>query len=59
LVLDVFPATNLDIVQGVDCWALGHATASVFHMMRILETGLRWIAEDCDVPFEVESWHHY
>ncbi len=39
-VIGSFPSTFPDIRAAVDCWALGHGTASVFHCMRILEYGL-------------------
>jgi len=43
-VISAFPNAEYDIFSAVDCYALEHATASVFHSMRIAEIGLRAIA---------------
>jgi hypothetical protein len=45
-----FGSARPDIEAGVDCFALGHPTASVFHMMRVAEFGLRGIARERKVP---------
>jgi len=39
-----FPATHREIFDAVDCYALGHNTASVFLSMRVAEHGLRALA---------------
>lgn len=54
--LKSFPSAEEDILAGVDLWALGHATASVFHFMRVLEHGLRALAKDVGINFDVQSW---
>ena len=41
-----FKSAKLEIVSGVDCYALGHNTACVFHMCRVCEIGLRAIAKE-------------
>ena len=41
-----FPSAVPDIISGVDCYALGHNTACVFHMSRIAEIGLRAIGRE-------------
>ncbi|WP_147283650.1 hypothetical protein [Bosea caraganae] len=51
-----FPSAAADIRNGVDLWALGHGTASVFHFMRVLEHGLRALANDVGKSFDVQSW---
>lgn len=45
----------------MDCWALGHSTASVFHFMRVAEIGLRSLARERQVtiprrPLEWANW---
>jgi hypothetical protein len=44
--LDNFKSAANDILAGVDCWALGHGTASIFHLMRTAEYGLRALARE-------------
>lgn len=57
-VISAFPHTWKDIQAGVDCWALGHSTASVFHFMRVLEHGLRALAVDVGKTFDIQQWHN-
>lgn len=45
----------------VDCWALDHPTASVFHSMRVVEHGLRALARERKIkvknrPIEWATW---
>jgi hypothetical protein len=59
--LVAFPTAKPDIEAGVDCFALGHATASVFHMMRVAEYGLRGLAKERKItlpsgPIEWATW---
>lgn len=53
-----FPSSQPDILATVDLWALGHATASVFHSMRILEHGLRSLAADVGLTFDIQNWQN-
>ncbi|SFJ08190.1 hypothetical protein SAMN05216304_104359 [Bosea sp. OK403] len=53
-----FPSTKKDVYCAVDLWALGHNTASVFHLMRVLEYGLRAMANDVNANFEYENWQN-
>jgi hypothetical protein len=53
-----FPETERDIMEGVDCWALEHSTACVFHVMRILENGLTVLAVDLGVDPGFENWQN-
>lgn len=39
-----FPSTLIDIEEGANCYALGRNTSTVFHLMRVLEIGLRALA---------------
>jgi hypothetical protein len=57
-VLDKFPSSKSDVFAGVDLWALGHSTASVFHFMRVLEHGLRALAKDVGKSFEIQNWQN-
>ncbi|MDP1555193.1 MAG: hypothetical protein Q8L84_07020 [Hyphomonas sp.] len=52
-----FPSVRADVFAAVDCWALGHGTASVFQCMRVLEHGLAALAEDVGEGMDVDTWH--
>jgi len=57
-----FPTSEKEITTGVDCYALGHNCASVFHMMRVAEIGLRALARERKVvfpkhPLEWAEWN--
>jgi hypothetical protein len=57
-VLQSFTSAEEDIRAAVDLWALGHATASVFQFMRVLERGLRILARDVGITFDVQNWQN-
>ena len=46
-----FESAKEEIDSGVDCYALEHHTACVFHMMRVAEHGLRALARSLKVSF--------
>lgn len=61
--IDAFPSAEKEIEEGVDCYALGHNAACVFHMARVGEIGLRTIARERgiknvrkNVPVEWATW---
>lgn len=56
--LNVFHNIEIDVFCAVDCYALCHETASVFHCMRILEVGLRALAADVGLAFELQQWQN-
>lgn len=45
-----FPSASFDIEEAATCYGLGRDTASVFHLMRAVETGLRAIAASLGLP---------
>jgi hypothetical protein len=49
--LSAFPSVKPEIDAGVDCYALEHNAASVFHMMRVSEIGMRALARERQVSF--------
>jgi hypothetical protein len=57
-VLEKFPSAKVDIFAATDLWAMGHFTASVFHSMRILEHGLRALARDVGLSFDIQNWQN-
>lgn len=61
-VIAKFRSCEEDARAAVDCWALGHGTASVFHSMRVAEKGLHALARERRValpkgrPLEYGEW---
>lgn len=62
-ICDKFPSVKADALAGVDCWAMGQNTASVFHLMRVAERGLRILAKERRIrtvrrnrPLEWADW---
>lgn len=53
-----FPSSCCDIHAAIDLWALGHYTASVFHLMRVLECGLRVLAKELGKNFDIQNWQN-
>jgi hypothetical protein len=49
--LKAFPSIGSEIDAGVDCYALGHNVACVFHIMRAAEIGMRALAREREVSF--------
>jgi hypothetical protein len=49
-----FPSAAFEIDEAGKCLAFGRATASVFHLMRILEIGIRSIARGLEIPDPVK-----
>jgi hypothetical protein len=52
-----FEDSGKDIAAAARCFAMDVWTACVFHSMRVLEHGLRAMAERFEVSFTVDSWH--
>lgn len=53
-----FPSAEADIKAAVDLWALYHSTASVYHLMRVLEHGLKALATDLGKTFDIQNWQN-
>ena len=59
LVAKRFSAANKDISAASRCFALDEGTACVFHLMRVLELGLKALAADVGLPTDAvarEQW---
>lgn len=61
--LNAFPSIGTEAKRGIDCFALDHNTACVFHMCRVAEIGLRTLARERGVvtgkrgvPIEWATW---
>jgi hypothetical protein len=57
-VKNAFPSATEDIVEAGNCYAVDRPTACVFHSMRILEHGLRTLAQDVGLTFDIQQWHN-
>jgi len=63
-VAQAFPSTEtiFEQVEAVKCLALGRYTATVFHLMRVLEKGLKALASNLNVqfsiPFDYQNWQN-
>ncbi len=55
-----FKSAKEDIRSAVDCYAIGHCAASIFHLMRTVEIGLCALAQERGVvlnrPIEYANW---
>jgi hypothetical protein len=56
-VISAFPNAKDDVLAAVDCYGLGHNTASVFYSMRVVEHGLRELAAAVNIEFGTQQWH--
>jgi len=57
-VAERFAAATLDIEEAGKCLALQRGTATVFHLMRVMEVGLTAIAAELGIPY-APSWESY
>jgi hypothetical protein len=57
-VVDKFPLAVTDIENAGKCLSFLQGTASVFHSMRVMETGLKSLAKLLDIPY-APSWESY
>lgn len=58
-VLEKFPALEHDIVEAGNCYAAGRNTAVVFHLMRVMETGVQELGTKLDVTLVSEkNWQN-
>jgi hypothetical protein len=53
-----FPSSTFDSIEASCCFALGRNTASVFHLMCALESGLSVMAARFSVPSDHTNWHN-
>jgi len=56
-VIGAFPDCGKDVNDGVDSYALGLYTATVFHAMRIAETGIRTLAKRLRITLTGKKKH--
>jgi hypothetical protein len=50
-----FPSITTDVAYGVDCVALGHADAAIYHFVRVAEVGLRCLARERRVRVKTKN----
>jgi len=57
-VSSAFPSSAFDVTEAGNCFASGRYTASVFHLMRVLEIGLRVLAEKFGIAADHKNWQN-
>lgn len=57
-VYEKFPSSRYDLREAGNALAFELHTACVFHLMRVLEFGLRAMAQRFSVPYESACWHN-
>jgi hypothetical protein len=50
-----FPTTEFDVIEAGNCYAMGRATACVFHLMRVMEVGVQTFGEVLGVQLAVDK----
>lgn len=55
-VFDRFPSARQDIAEAAKALALDRSTASVLHLMRVLEVGLNALAHSLRIPYKHTNW---
>lgn len=58
LVYERFPAASDDVAEAGACLAFNRGTAAVFHLMRVMEAGLKGLAREMGVNY-APSWESY
>jgi hypothetical protein len=58
VVFDRFPIAIDDVAEASRCLALERGTAAVFHLMRVMESGLRALGRELGIPY-APSWDSY
>jgi hypothetical protein len=56
-VTSAFPSANRELQEAAKCIALDKGTASVFHSMRAVESGIRSLANEVGKTFDVQQWN--
>jgi hypothetical protein len=57
-VAQLFPRSIIDTEEAAKCLGSSRATACVFHLMRVMEDGLKTVATVLDIPY-APSWESY
>jgi|ERR1035441_1110734 hypothetical protein len=53
-----FPSAVFDSIEACRCLAVNRSTACVFHLMRVLESGLRVLGARFGIPCDHTNWHN-
>lgn len=57
-VFERFPSAIQDLQDAGKCLALDQGTATVFHLMRVMEVGLKVLSRELDIPY-APSWESH
>lgn len=55
---DRFPSATDDLIDVGRCIAFNNGTSAVFHLMRVMEAGLKALAKSLNIPY-APSWESY
>ena len=55
---NAFPSIESDAERAGSCYATGFNIACVFHLMRVLESGLAVLATELQVPYDRRNWEN-
>jgi hypothetical protein len=53
---DTFPRAHEEIQSAGRCYAYGEPTACVFHLMRVIDAGLRSVAASLGISYDAQNW---
>ena len=51
-----FPHAHEEIRNAGRCYAYGEPTACVFHLMRVIDAGLRSVADSLNITYDARNW---
>jgi len=51
-----FPLSSVEMSAAGRCLAFGEGTATVFHLMRVVDMGFRCVAASLDIPYTPGTW---
>jgi hypothetical protein len=51
-----FPMAHEEIQSAGRCYAYGEPVACVFHLMRVIDAGLRSVADSLNIPYNARNW---
>jgi hypothetical protein len=59
LAIAIFDKSNFDMIEAGKCFALSQYPACVFHLMRILDAGLKLLGEQLGIQVKNHNWDEY
>jgi hypothetical protein len=53
---NAFPKVHKELQSAGRCYAYGEAVACVFHLMRVIDSGLRAVADSLGISYDARNW---